>query len=243
MKTKIFVLIIYLSINALSQGIIKKVYTDKTLYTYGETVFITIRAINTSSVQDTLIFPDLCEAYPYIDNNDYLVIFGLGCYLSLSERIIPTQDSIEWVYEYPHPSNPGIFLSTGQHNVFGHFRLINFNPDTFIISNTDTIGFYVKEGPNAVIDETNQYIYSLEQNYPNPFNPKTLISFTIPKNQFVELKIYDMLGNEIAVLVNEYKLAGKITLEFDASNLSSGLYFYQMRTDEFIRTKKMILLR
>ena len=91
------------------------------------------------------------------------------------------------------------------------------------------------------LSEVNQY--SLSQNYPNPFNPKTIISFTIPKNQFVELKIYDLLGNEIAVLVNEYKLAGKTTLEFDASNLSSGVYFYRIKVDDFIQTKKILLAK
>ena len=145
MKTKIFILIFYLSINAPSQGIIKKVYTDKNIYNYGETVYITIRAINTSLLQDTIIFTDLCEAYPFVDDNDYLDIFGLGCWQSLSERIISAHDSIEWVYEYPHPSKPGLFLSIGQHNVFGHFRLIYFNPDSFSISNTNTKDFFVKD--------------------------------------------------------------------------------------------------
>jgi len=243
MKIKIFILIIYLSMNALSQGIIKKVYTDKTLYTYSETVFITIRAINTSSVQDTLIFPDLCEAYPYVDNNDYLVIFGLGCYLSLSERIIPAQDSIEWGYEYPYPSNPGLFLSIGQHNVFGHFRLIYFNPDTFIISNSDTIDFFVKEGSSSVVNETNQYIYSLEQNYPNPFNPTTIISYQIAKAGQVTLKIFDCLGNEIETTVNEFQNEGLHKAKFEASRLTSGIYFYQLRTAEFILTKKMVVMQ
>ena len=243
MKTKIFVLIIFLSVNTLSQSIIKKVYTDKAIYIYGETVFITIRAINTSSVQDTLTFPDLCEAYPFVDNNDYLSIFGLGCYLSLSERIIPAQDSIEWVYEYPNPSNPGLYLPIGQHNVFGHFRLWYFNPDTLIISNTDTIDFLVKEDPSDVVDGINQYIYSLEQNYPNPFNPVTIISYQIAKAGKVILKIFDCLGTEIETLVDKFQNEGLYKIEIEASKLSSGIYFYQLKSNEFISTKKMILLR
>jgi len=243
MKTKIFVLILYLSLNAHSQDIIKKVYTDKTLYTYGETAYITIRAINTSSIQDTLVFPNSCEAYPYIDNIDYKVIFGLGCYSTLSERIVPAQDSIEWIYEYPHPSNPGIFLTVDQHNVFGNFRLIYFNPDTFIISNTDTIDFLVQDSSSAVVSETNQYIYSLEQNYPNPFNPTTSISFTIPQSHYVELKLYDVIGNEIKTLFKGHVLAGRTTIDLTAADLQSGVYFYRIQAGDFVETKKMALLR
>jgi len=242
MKTKIFALIIFFSLNVFSQDIIKKVYTDKAIYTYGETIFITIRAVNISPVQDTLIFPDLCEAYPFVDNNDYLVIFGLGCYLSLSEKIIPAQDSIEWTYEYPHPSNPGLYLPIGQHNVFGHFRLIFFNPDTFIISNTDTIDFLVEDASGVVIDETNQNIFSLEQNYPNPFNPTTIISYQISKAGRVTLKIFDCLGTEIETLVEKFQNEGTYKVEVKASSLSSGIYFYQLKTDEFITTKKMTVI-
>jgi len=242
MKIKIFVLIIFLSVNALSQSIIKKVYTDKAIYTYGETVFITIRAINTSSVQDTLIFPDLCEAYPFVDNSDYLVIFGLGCYLSLSEKIIPAQDTIEWTYEYPHPSNPTLYLPIGQHNVLGHFRLWYFNPDTFIISNTETIDFLVAEASSVVIDETDQYNYSLEQNYPNPFNPTTIISYQIAEAGKVTLNIFDCLGTEIETLVDKFQNEGSYKIKVEASRLTSGIYFYQLKTDEFISTKKMIVI-
>jgi len=99
---------------------------------------------------------------------------------------------------------------------------------------------------HQITDVENQemfYEYSLFQNYPNPFNPRTIISFTIPKNQFVELKIYDILGNEVAVLVDEYKMAGKTTLEFDASDLSSGIYFYRIKARNFIKTKKLLLAK
>lgn len=97
-----------------------------------------------------------------------------------------------------------------------------------------------------ITDVDNQemfYEYSLFQNYPNPFNPITTISFTIPENQFVELKIYDVLGTEVAELVNEYKSAGKNTLVFDAGDLSSGIYFYKIKAGNFIKTKKLLLTK
>jgi photosystem II stability/assembly factor-like uncharacterized protein len=85
--------------------------------------------------------------------------------------------------------------------------------------------------------------FSLEQNYPNPFNPNTNIQFAISSLQFVTLKVYDVLGNEVATLVNQEKPAGNYEVEFDASHLSSGVYYYQLWTGEFVETKKMILLR
>lgn len=83
----------------------------------------------------------------------------------------------------------------------------------------------------------------LEQNYPNPFNPTTTIKYDIAKAGQVEIVIYDVLGRRIKSLVNEYKNAGIYEVNFDASNLSSGVYFYQLRAKTFVVTKKMILLR
>jgi len=85
--------------------------------------------------------------------------------------------------------------------------------------------------------------YELSQNYPNPFNPSTKINFSIPKDQRVSLKIYDVLGKETATIVNDYKTAGFYTVEFNASNLTSGIYFYVLRGDNFTQTKKMTLIK
>ncbi|GJQ42996.1 MAG: hypothetical protein JETCAE03_24940 [Ignavibacteriaceae bacterium] len=91
----------------------------------------------------------------------------------------------------------------------------------------------------------------LHQNYPNPFNPNTVISYQLPVSSDVTLKIYDVLGNEVATLVDDYKLAGSYEVEFNASTLPSGVYFYQLRTrgpeinsgQGIVETKKMILLK
>jgi photosystem II stability/assembly factor-like uncharacterized protein len=85
--------------------------------------------------------------------------------------------------------------------------------------------------------------YSLYQNYPNPFNPSTKIGFRITDLGFVSLKIFDVIGNEIATLVNQEKLAGDYEIEFNATGLPSGIYFYQLKAGIFIETKKMILLK
>ena len=83
--------------------------------------------------------------------------------------------------------------------------------------------------------------YTLSQNYPNPFNPSTMIEFAIVKPEFVTLKVYNILGQEVATLVNEVKAPGIYSVRFDASNLSSGVYIYKLQTESFTATKKMIL--
>jgi hypothetical protein len=85
--------------------------------------------------------------------------------------------------------------------------------------------------------------YTLAQNYPNPFNPTTSITFTIPKAGNVTLKVYDMLGKEVATLVNGYKTAQSYKVEFDGASLSSGVYLYTLSTDNFTQTKKMVLMK
>jgi hypothetical protein len=84
---------------------------------------------------------------------------------------------------------------------------------------------------------------SLEQNYPNPFNPSTSIQYAITNRQFVSLKIYDVLGNEVASLVNEEKSVGVYEVMFDATGLSSGMYLYKLQAGSYVETKKMVLLR
>jgi uncharacterized protein (TIGR02145 family) len=85
--------------------------------------------------------------------------------------------------------------------------------------------------------------YLLLQNFPNPFNPTTIISYQVPIDGFISIKIYDALGNEVTKLVNEYKTAGRYEATFNGSNLSSGVYFYQMKSGEFIMTRKLILIK
>jgi hypothetical protein len=85
--------------------------------------------------------------------------------------------------------------------------------------------------------------FSLEQNYPNPFNPSTSIQYRVSNTSNVSMKVYDVLGNEVATLVNEEKPAGSYEVKFDAAGLSSGIYFYKLSAGSLVETKKMILLR
>lgn len=108
---------------------------------------------------------------------------------------------------------------------------------------------YGQDGPNnlrAIGSNSSQPVpkeYALGQNYPNPFNPGTNINYAIPQNGYVTLKVFDILGREVATLVNEYKSAGFYTTQFDASELASGMYFYKMDSRDFRDVKKMVLVR
>lgn len=97
----------------------------------------------------------------------------------------------------------------------------------------------------SVDNNENQILsdFYLNQNYPNPFNPNTIISWNVPFNIYQTLKVYDVLGNEVASLVNEYRTAGSYSINFNASNLSSGVYYYKLTAGDFSETKKMILVR
>ncbi|QQS38294.1 MAG: T9SS type A sorting domain-containing protein [Ignavibacteriales bacterium] len=85
--------------------------------------------------------------------------------------------------------------------------------------------------------------FKLEQNYPNPFNPRTIISWQSPVGSHQTLKVYDVLGREVATPVNEYKDAGSYEIEFDGTHLASGIYYYQLKVGEFVEIRKMILIK
>jgi hypothetical protein len=112
---------------------------------------------------------------------------------------------------------------------------VQFGIDEFTFTTPDP---YV-----SVEDELIVTTYELSQNYPNPFNPNTKITYTIPEFGFVTLKVYDVLGSEVATFVNEEKPVGSYEVEWEARGSPSGVYFYQLTTGSFIETNKMILLK
>ena len=101
--------------------------------------------------------------------------------------------------------------------------------------------FLTKEDEEEILIAPNDF--ALEQNYPNPFNPTTTINYSIPEAGNVEMKVYDILGNEVVTLVSEEKSPGNYTTEFDATSFASGIYIYTLRTNSFVQTKKMILMK
>jgi len=113
---------------------------------------------------------------------------------------------------------------------------IIFDPDNWILKDVLSIIPEVEE-------EDYPSEFFLSQNYPNPFNPLTVISYQLPVGSDVSLKVYNILGKEVAILVEEYKPAGGYETEFDAATFPSGVYLYQLRAGNFVETKKMILLK
>jgi len=109
--------------------------------------------------------------------------------------------------------------------------------------------FYFRVELNVLTDVENSVTsnipeeFILEQNYPNPFNPSTKIKYSVPELSFTTLKVYDVLGNEVATLVDEYLPAGSYETDFNAKGLASGMYLYRLQAGSFVETKKMILLR
>ncbi len=166
--------------------------------------------------------------------------FGQNCFAPQIDSIATTQD-----FGTP-PLNPGDTLITSLHV----FPLVNngtanvqiqvgtfHNPDNRI-----TLDFTATTEPLSVDDDASvPEEYFLAQNFPNPFNPSTVIEYGLREAGNVTLMIYDVLGNEIATIVNEYQQAGTHQVRFDATNLSSGLYIYKLTAGSFTETRKMIL--
>jgi len=107
-----------------------------------------------------------------------------------------------------------------------------------IVVTSDAVTGVESSNNNAVVSS-----YSIDQNYPNPFNPTTVISYQLPANGLVTIKVYNVIGKEIATLVNEYQQSGKYSKTFSANELTSGVYFYTIKSGSFSATKKMILLK
>jgi ligand-binding sensor domain-containing protein len=124
--------------------------------------------------------------------------------------------------------------------------VIDGNGNKWIGTNGGGLTVYKEGGVVSIPEETNNTTpkeFLLNQNYPNPFNPTTKIRYQIPKSGFVSLKVYDLLGREVSTLVNEEKSTGNHGVEFDGSDLTSGIYFYSIQVEGYTEFKKMILIK
>lgn len=184
---------------------------------------------------------------------------------------MPTLKSFEWYSGY-NTSNPDLFswISYGQidslYDSGGDGAVTVFGIDAVNISAGEEFSFWVGislgdnesemiTNMNSVeakynlitnIDENSTAVpsaYELKQNYPNPFNPSTKIKFALPQAEFVSVKVYDVLGNEVATLVNQELSSGSYEIQFNANSLSSGVYFYKLITSNYTETKKMNLIK
>jgi hypothetical protein len=156
--------------------------------------------------------------------------------------------------DYP-PGSP--LALTGSHN-WSNSAENSHNENTVIIHDAAIANQYLQEfaeryyqfgGTDTISTDVRMVNggmpaqYALDQNYPNPFNPATTVEFRIQSSEFVTLKVYDVLGREVSTLVNEVKEPGTYTVQFDATDLPSGVYFYRLTAGDFVATKKVVLMK
>jgi hypothetical protein len=117
------------------------------------------------------------------------------------------------------------------------------NPDSVLMDSDKAITVTFTQTTGVITGHDAPLTYRLDQNYPNPFNPKTTITFSIEESAYTTLTVYDMLGNIVTELVHRELDAGLHLIQFDASTLASGVYFYKIETGNFVSLKKMIVMR
>lgn len=153
------------------------------------------------------------------------------------------KDSTTWKYQSYNITS----FANSSSNMKVRFRDscdASLNWDGWYIDNIEITGYQI--APTGIGNQNNENIpvkYDLSQNYPNPFNPSTKINFAIPKEGFVKITIFDLLGREVRVLVNENKTAGYYSVDFSGEGFSSGFYFYKMESGSYVTTKKMMLIK
>ena len=210
---------------------------------------ITSPSFTATGAGDSLIFANAYRTY--IDENDQLEILystnGGSSYITLiildggisGPLVTAPPDLDEWLSPAPNEWKfQRLALPVGTNK-------LKFNGITAYGNNLFVDSIYVKNALVGIQPAGNVIpaAYSLEQNYPNPFNPETNIKFGIPVSGNVKLAVFDMLGREVVTLINESKTAGNYVVDFDASNLSSGAYFYRIQSGNFTETKKMFLVK
>jgi hypothetical protein len=151
--------------------------------------------------------------------------------------------------------NAGVFVSSDYGNTWEEFNNGNIAGSVVELITDSTYIYAASLGGGVYRYDVNNIssvyssdleapaLFELKQNYPNPFNPNTVISYQLPVSGDVTLKVYDVLGNEVATLADEYKPAGSYEVEFSADDLTSGIYFYKLQAGSYSETKKMILIR
>jgi hypothetical protein len=192
------------------------------------------------------------------NNNGQNMLWGYGNIkissptINAERNVVPLEYINDWTtFSIPLNSNEWGLTETGWDSLLSEITEISIQVDAQW-DYYDRVGldnFSILPNSSDVNDglpNDKLFSYQLYQNYPNPFNPNTVISYQLRLSSNVTIKVYDILGNEIATLVNEYKPAGKYEVEFNSSSIGylvSGTYFYQLRAGEYTAVKKMLLIK
>ncbi len=227
---------------------------------------------NNGNSWDTLTSPNRSIYSLYVDNNDTIYIGTYDAPSNDGGIFRSVDDGISWDQIglqnmsissilpvgkdiYASTYNNGIYRSTNGGTIWesindglntSEIRVLKISPNGFLFAGTISGGVYRSYNPVAGLERIGDYppaFFLLEQNYPNPFNPTTTILYELMKRSFVNLTVYNALGQQIAQLVNEHQEAGKKQITFNGKGLISGIYFYRIKTGNYIATKKMLLLK
>ena len=203
----------------------------KLTVTYIETVPVELASF-TATIENGVVTLNW-ETATEINNRGFEVERSLSQTLSEREGL-SNWETIGFVQGYGNSTSTKYYSFTDS-------KLLGGNKFQYRLKQSDYNGKY--EYSKIVVIEIFLNKFSLNQNYPNPFNPSTTIKYAISSQQHVMLKVYNLLGNEAATLVNEVKPAGVYEVKLDAANMPSGVYFYKLQAGTFIGIKKMTLLR
>ena len=234
---------------------------------YGQIYFSDDNGVNWNSTSSGLVQATISDIALNQENEIFITTLGYGIYKSIDNGLtwitkmgagwdfsclkisrdgkIYAATQGNWLYE-SDDNGDNWFLVNGGLNDSKYILSLEITKSGFLFAGMDYYGIY--KSANKVVTTLNEENtvpskFELMQNYPNPFNPSTSIEYSVPSNEYVLLKVYDLLGNEVNTLVNERQSAGNYEVNFDASNLASGIYFYRIQSGSFIQTKKLMLLK
>jgi hypothetical protein len=177
-------------------------------------------------------------------NNIYITGDSYGENMTWDITVIkysPTGEE-KWVIRYNDQEQVDKLPIAVKVDTLGNIYITGFNLGNNSFPEIVTLKYKQPNFLTAVnAERINEYSFNLYQNYPNPFNPQTTIRFSIPKRSFITIRVFDLLGREIAILVNEERSAGEHKIVFNGKNLPSGVYFCQLQSGEFKQTRKFIL--
>lgn len=230
-------------------GVVNENYEDSTVEIDTTDFIVTLLDININTefiVQDSIVLGNeswLLEQYIYPQGFGTLTTPDGDLQVLLLANDYLERKYVDGKFQYEKIAYYNIFISKE-----GHMLTVKLKDDAPLTGLTE-IDFleYLRIDKSTGIEEINNVLpdeYLLLQNYPNPFNPITTIEYQVPRYEHVVLKVYDLSGEEIITLVNEPKAPGNYEVQFDASNLASGVYFYRLQTASgFNTTKKLLLLK
>jgi hypothetical protein len=191
-------------------------------------------------ISNNLIFSPMSSPISYLTNG--ITLSTWNSYPFVGTDIIgnPLFKNISGLDFRLQSGSPAIGAGVNLGSPFNIDILGNPRPQT---GNWDIGCYQLMDTADLLSTKTTANSYTLSQNYPNPFNPSTTIQYSIPQGSTVRIKVFDIMGKEIKTLVDEYQQKGIYTIDFNAANLSSGVYFYSLTAGDYTSTKKMVLLK